>query len=420
MSSIPRRWRKVLPFLPGISLIFTLALCLTGLRAADWPQFLGPTRDGVYAGEDLARQWPPSGPRVLWKRDAGQGFANPIVAGGTLILFHRVDGRDVVDALGADDGRELWTFSYPTDYRDDFGFDEGPRASPAAAGDRVYTFGAQGSLQCLTLSSGSRIWQVDTRSQFRPRKGFFGAACSPLVRGGAVYVHVGANGAGVVAFDADTGRTLWKATDDEAGYSSPVHASIGGVARIISFTRSGVVSLDPATGRVGFRVRWRSRSRASVNAATPLIVGDQIFVSASYSTGALLLDASGESPEEIWTSNDALSNHYATSVYRDGYLYGFHGRQEYGPSLRCVEWRTGRVEWNEDGLGAGTVTLAGDRLLILTERGELILAASNPEGFQVISRAKVLEGTVRAYPALARGRLYVRNEKTLVCIDLGK
>ena len=124
--------------------------------------------------------------------------------------------------------------------------------------------------------------------------------------------------------------------------------------------------------------------------------------------------------QKIWTSNDALSNHYATSVYRDGYLYGFHGRQEYGPSLRCVEWRTGRVEWNQDGLRAGTVTLAGDRLLILTERGELILAAANPEGFQVISRAQVLEGTVRAYPALARGRLYARTETALVCIDLRK
>lgn len=420
MSDTPHDQRKVLALLPGISRLLMLGLCLTGLQAGDWPQFLGPTQDGVYAGEDLAREWPPSGPRVLWKRDAGQGFANPIVAGDTLILFHRVDDRDVVDALGADDGRELWTFYYPTDYRDDFGFDEGPRASPAAAGDRVFTFGAQGILQCLGLGSGSRIWQVDTRSQFRAPKGFFGAASSPLIRDGAVYVHVGAKGAGIVAFDAGTGRTLWTATDDEAGYSSPVYASIGGRPRIVSFSRSGVVSIDPATGGVGFRVRWRSRSRASVNAATPLIVGDQIFVSASYSTGALLLDVSGETPEKIWTSNDALSNHYATSVYRDGYLYGFHGRQEYGASLRCVEWQTGRVAWNQDGLGSGTVTLAGDRLLILTERGELILAAAAPEGFQAISRAQVLGGTVRAYPALARGRLYARNETTLVCVDLGK
>ena len=420
MTETPHRRRTGLPFIPGMSLVFVLVFYLSGLRAGDWPQFLGPTRDGVYAGKDLARQWPASGPRLLWKREAGEGFANPIVAGGTLILFHRVDGRDVVDALGADDGLELWAYSYPTDYRDSFGFDEGPRASPAAAGDRLYTFGAQGILQCLSLDSGSRIWQVDTRSQFRAPKGFFGAACSPLVRDGAVYVHVGAKGAGVVAFDAGTGRTLWKATDDEAGYSSPVYATIGGKPRIVSFNRSGVVSIDPSTGLVGFRVRWRSRSRASVNAATPLIVGDRIFVSASYSTGALLLDAAGEAAEEIWTSNDALSNHYATSVYRDGYLYGFHGRQEYGPSLRCVEWQTGQVEWNQDGLGAGTVTLAGDRLLILTERGELVMAAASPEGFQVISRAKVLDGTVRAYPALAGGRLYARNETALVCVDLRK
>lgn len=389
------------------------AACLFAALAAahDWPQFLGPTRNGVYAGQVTAGPWP-----KVWEKAVGQGFAAPAVAEGRLILFHRLGDRETVECLDASSGKRLWIADYPTAYRDDFGFDEGPRATPAIAGNRVYTLGAEGMLQALDFSTGRKLWSVDTRQRFGARKGFFGAACSPLVEGDRVLLNIGgAKGAGVAAFDKETGKVLWTATDDEAGYAAPVAATIGGARQALFFTRNGLVGVEPPTGRIRFQFPWRSRSQASVNAATPLVVEDLVFLSASYGTGAVLLRLRDGRPERVWSSDEAMSNHYASSVYRDGYLYGFHGRQEEGPSLRCVELKTGRVQWSEDGFGAGTVTLAGASLLILRESGELVLAAASPKQFRTLGRARILPATVRAYPAVAGGYLYARNERTLVC-----
>jgi outer membrane protein assembly factor BamB len=402
-----------------------------GITAAadrtDWPQFLGPMRNGVYAGPELAKSWPAGGPKVVWKREVGQGFAGPAVAEGKLILFHRLGGKERVECLDAKSGQPLWSGEYPTAYADDFGFDEGPRGTPAIADGRVFTFGADGVLSCWNLADGKRAWEVDTKTKFRAPKGFFGPACSPLIEGGAVVLNVGgANGAGVVAFDCKSGKVLWKATDDPAGYASPVAATVGGKRTIFAFTRSGLDAIDPAGGRVLFQFPWRSRMDASVNAAAPLVIhegnDDLVFLSASYGTGATLLRLDPRDltkpPEQVWSGDESLSNHYATSVHREGFLYGFHGRQEHGPSLRCVELRTGKVRWSEDGFGAGTILLAGDRLLVLTEKGQLVLAPATPEGWQATAKAQILPFECRAYPALADGLLYARSKDRMVCVDL--
>ena len=405
-----------------------LLVAAAGVSAAanDWPQFLGPDRNGVYSGPPLATSWPATGPRVVWRKPVGAGFAGPVVAGSRLILFHRVAREEVVESLDARTGTPQWRFAYPTAYRDDFGFDEGPRAVPVVANDRVYTFGAEGQLHALDLATGRRIWSVDTVRQFGVRKAFFGAAGSPLVEGGRVIANIGGKNAGrdagIVAFNADTGAVLWTATNHEASYSSPVGAIFGGERRAVFFTRDGLVGLDPATGRVAFERRWRSRSAASVNAATPLVVGDLIFVSATYETGAAVVRVQGNQLIELWSSDEALSNHYATAVHHNGILYGFHGRQEYNPSFRAVDLKTGAVKWSMDQFRAGSVTLAGDRLLILRETGEVILASATPEAFRPIARAQILPATVRSFPALSDGFLYVRNNDTrsdtLVCLDL--
>ncbi len=399
----------------------SLLLPVSGPGDSDWPQFLGPTRDGTYSGAELLASWPKVGPSLIWKKEVGQGFSAPVISRGRLIIFHRVANRETVECLEVKTGRQLWTYDYPTAYRDDFGFDEGPRATPTISEERVYTFGAEGNLHCLDLISGKRIWNVDTHQKFGVRKGFFGAACSPLVEGDRVFLSVGgAKGAGLVSFDKSTGQVLWTATNDEASYSSPVSATLGGTRHILFFTRSGLVSADPATGQVHFQFRWRSRTQSSVNAASPLVIGDLIFLSSSYQTGAVLLQVRGSELKELWSSDEALSNHYATSVYRDGFLYGFHGRQEHGPSLRCVELKTGKVQWSVDRFGAGTVTLSGNQLLVLKEKGELLLAPASPKGFGPLARAQLLPATVRAYPALAGGYLYARNGSALICVNLRK
>lgn len=406
----------------GLLLFFGVRQHAVGPEAAadsDWPQFLGPQRNGVYGGPAISGSWPASGPPVLWRKPVGEGFSGVVAQAGRLILFHRLQSRERVECLESQSGRPLWQYDYPTDYRDDFGFDAGPRATPSIWDGKVYTFGAQGVLHCLELESGRKVWSLNTHEKFGVRKGFFGAACSPLVEDGRLFLNVGgAEQAGLAAFHAGTGRVLWTATDDEASYSSPAMATLGGRRQVLFLTRTGLVSVDPKSGEVLFRFRWRARSRASVNAATPLAAPPLIFLSASYGTGAVQLRVKGAELETVWTSDESLSNHYSTSVIRGEHLFGFHGRQEYGQSLRCVELETGRVLWSRDGFKAGTLSLAGDRLVVLKENGELLLVAASPREFRLIAKARVLAPTVRAYPALADGRLFARNQRELVAVDL--
>jgi outer membrane protein assembly factor BamB len=395
------------------------------LAAKDWPQFLGPERNGVYSGPPLATSWPASGPRKVWQKQVGEGFAGPVVAANHLILFHRIAKEEIVEAFDARTGSPQWRSAYPTAYRDDFGFDEGPRATPVVADGRVYAFGAEGKLTALDLETGRVIWTDDTR-RFGVRKAFFGAAGSPFVEDGRVITNIGGSlagkEAGIVAFKADTGAVLWTATNHEASYSSPVGATLDGKRVVVFLTRQGLVGLDPATGAIRFQRLWRSRSAASVNAATPLVIGDSIFISATYETGAALVRVKGSDLSPVWSSDDVMSNHYATSVYSNGYLFGFHGRQEFSPSFRAVDLKAGKVMWSMDRFKAGTVLLAGERLLIMRETGELVLAAASPQEYRVLAQAQIVPPTVRSYPALADGFLYARNNDTrrdvLVCLDL--
>jgi outer membrane protein assembly factor BamB len=356
----------------------------------------------------------------LWKREVGAGFSGPAIQGDRLILFHRIEDRAVVECLEASSGRALWQADHPTDYRDDFGFDAGPRATPSIAEGRVFTFGAEGRLSGWDLGTGKLLWSVDTATEFGTPKGWFGRACSPLVVDGLVIIVLGGQAdAGIAAFDAIEGTLQWKSTQDEASYASPIAANLQGHKMVIALTREALVGLAPADGRVHFRHPWRPRANASVTAATPLVIEDQVFISASYGLGASLLRRTSTGLEAVWSSDDALSSHYATSVAHRGLLYGWHGRQEQGCDLRCVELQSGRVRWTESGLKAGTVTLAGDELLVLTEQGELIRAQASPIGFKPTARAQVLPAGVRAHPALASGKFFARSPRLLVCLELG-
>ncbi len=373
-------------------------------RAGDWPQHLGPARNGFYPDLDFA--WNGGPLKTAWSHPVGAGFAAPVASGGSVFVFHRVRSEEVLEALSLANGKPAWRAACATSYRDDFGFDEGPRAAPCVADGRVFTYGAEGVLSAFDAKTGKQLWQRAAMREFQAPKGYFGAACSPVVFGGKVLVGVGgANGGGIVAFDAATGKTVWQALNDEAGYSSPVVTGLGAVF----FTRTGLAVLEPNTGKVLAQMRWRSRSAASVNAATPLVSGKQIFLTASYGTGAILIDMSSGSPKEVWSGDDSLSCHYATPVLRDGYLYGYHGRQETGAVLRCVEWKTGKVRWEKDGFGAGSILLVGRRILMVRENGQIVLAEATPAGFQGVATHRAFESGVRALPALAAGTLLVRD-----------
>jgi outer membrane protein assembly factor BamB len=389
--------------------------------AADWPQFLGPTRNAVSAETGLAKSWPDKGPPVLWEREVGEGYSAPVVSGDTLILLHRVGDEEVVEALDAANGKPRWKFAYGTKYSDPYRKGNGPRSTPLVAGGKVYTLGAEGMLHCLDLKDGTKVWEKSLAKDYAMRESFFGVGTSPIVEGDLLLVNVGARGAGILAFDKATGKEMWKATDDEASYSSPVAATIDDARHVFFFTRAGLVDLDPKDGKVRFSKRWRSRINESVNAAAPLVVGDQVFLSASYGTGAVLLRVGKDGTQEVWQSDLCISCHYNTPVQKDGYLYGIDGRQEQVARLRCVELKSGRVKWQKERFGCASLILADGQIIALTEHGDLVLIEPTPEGYREKARASVLkDGPCRAEIALADGRLYGRDGKRLVCWDVKK
>jgi outer membrane protein assembly factor BamB len=405
----------------GLALFAAVVLGLAPAGASDWPQFLGPRRDGSCDETGLVRSWPAKGPPVLWLRQVGAGYSGPVVAGGRLILFHREDNKEVVDCLDAQKGTPLWNFSYACDYVDRMGKGDGPRSTPVVAGGRVYTLGVQGHLHCLDVEKGAKVWSKALRGLYNVPPNYFGIGTSPLVEGNLLLLNVGDKDAGIVALNKDNGEEVWRATRDEASYSSPVAATVGGVRHVIFFTRNGAVVLDPAKGTVRYQKRWRARYDASVNAATPLVIGDRVFFSASYDTGALLIRLKKDGADEVWDDEDVMQNHYGTCLHRDGFLYGFHGRQETGASLRCIDLKTKKVRWTREQFGCGSMVLAEGHLFILTERGDLVLAEATPNGYREKARASVFHALpCRAQIAMANGRLYARDESRLVCFDLKK
>ncbi len=406
--------------------LFFLA-CASSANADDWPQFLGPHRDGI-SGETGIQAWGAAGPKEVWSREVGPGYAGPVIAGERVVLFHRVGDQEVVECLQAETGKPLWKSGYPTAFEDDFGKGNGPRATPVIFRDKVVTYGADGWLHAWDFATGKKVWGRDIVSEYKVPRSFFGVGSSPVVIGdklvspggqGRVLVNVGGKDAGIVAFALDTGKELWKATSDGASYSSPILTLMNGATHAVFFTREGVVIVDVLTGQVRFQMRWRARIDASVNAATPLVLGDQLFFSTSYDTGALLLKLTQDGAVKLWDTDELMTNHYNTCIHKDGYLYGFHGRQESGPSFRCVELKTQKVNWERPRFGCGSMILAGDKLILLTERGELLLIEATPQAYRELARAQVFSATpCRAQIALANGKLYARDQKKLSCFEM--
>jgi outer membrane protein assembly factor BamB len=322
--------------------------------------------------------------------------------------------------LDAEKGKGLWKFAYATEYADSFGKGNGPRATPLMAGDRVYTLGPDGVLLAMNLRTGKKVWHHELMKEYQLAENFFGIGTSPLAEGDLLLVNVGPSGGGVLAFHKETGKEAWKAKCESASYSSPVAATIDGTRHVFFFTMGGLVSLDPKTGDIRFRKPWRSRNPASVTAASPLVIGNQVFISASYGTGAVLLRVRKDDVEEIWKSDKVMSNHYNTCIYKDGFLYGCDGRQEPGARLRCAELATGKVRWTNEGFGCANMILAEGRLITLSEEGDLLLLETNPDEYKELARIHVLDKPCRAPLALANGRLYARNDRKLICWNLKK
>lgn len=400
---------------------YLILLLPFSLHAEDWPEFHGPNRNGISQEKNILREWPKSGPQVLWKHKAGSGWAAPIVVDNRVYLFHRIKNDEVIDCLDATQGKLLWSAAEVTRYRDDFDFDDGPRATPLISNETIITLGANGDLIARELKAGKQLWKKNIIEEYQVPKGFFGVASSPIVVGGNLLLNVGGKKASVVAFDLKTGKELWKNGEDGVSYSSPISGHLDDEEVAIFFTRAGLLVVEPKKGQIRHRYPWRPRLNASVNAASPILVGNEVFLTTSYSTGAVLLELKkGTEPEPIWKNDESLSAHYNTPIYYNGYLYGVDGRQESIPRLRCVEWKTGKVQWTENKYGCASLILADGVILALLESGELALFDANPKSYKEFAKHPILTSPTRAAMALSNGVVFARDSKTWVAVKISK
>ena len=403
-------------------LLFVLTITfLTKYCFADWPQFLGPHRNGTTQNESIPFEFADGEPEIEWEHSIGNGFSGPVVSNGHVVISHRKGNRAVTDALNIEDGKPVWAYEYETDYVDDFGFDNGPRAVPLIHSKSVFIFGAEGMLHSLDAKSGELIWKRNLRKELGSSKGIFGRACSPIIIGNTLIIQAGGKGCGIIGLDPAKGTLKWKATDHEAGYASPIASKIGNQEIAILFTRTGFLCIEAISGKILIEKAHRATMHASVNAASPVLIKpDEVFLSACYGVGASVWKINPENRKinKLWELKNQLDSHYATPVQFEGHLIGYHGRQETGTEIRCIESSTGKVKWSSGRIPAGSITLANKTLIILTERGEMILAPANTDKFKPSARGQVLGAETRAMPALSNGRFFARDKKKLVSIKL--
>ncbi len=459
-------WRPIfkIAFL-AITLVSPQSLVL----ASDWPEFLGPTRNNLSTESGLRQTLPPEGVPEIWRKKVGTGYSAPSVRGDTLVLHHRVGEEEIVEAMNASSGATLWRHSYPSHFVDPFGYNNGPRCTPLLTNTLCYTFGAEGVLLCLNLQDGNVVWRRDTQSEFHVPEAFFGVGSTPILDGERLLVMVGGQpDAAVVAFDALSGKTLWEnggaqtwngepmvgwpgerkvqwnesdpAFQKQASYCSPVLATIHGQRHLLCCTRQGLLSLDPDTGRRRFAFWFRARQDSSVNAMTPVVQGDCILLSSAYfKLGSVLLRVrpEGNGVEEVWRS-PVLEMHWSRPILLGDFLYGLSGRNEPDARLRCVGWNDGALQWDRfegwpnaghsklrDGeqppqfYGRGSLIVADGKLVVLGESGLLGILEPDSKKLREVGQWQVPGMSYPCWtgPVLSQGRLYLRDEALLICLD---
>lgn len=414
--------------MPWIRSTFVLLAGASFALAADWPQWLGPTRDG--ATPEKVAPWKDA-PKVLWRQPVGEGNSSPIVAGGRVYLHSKVKDRDEeeVVALDAADGKEVWRKTYARG-PGRFLYGNGPRATPAVAGGKLYTYGINGVLTCWDAADGKQLWQVEALKKFGARNLLFGASCSPLVDGKAVLLNVGARGASVVAFDADSGEVKWKSQDDAASYSSPIALGKGKGRQVVFLTGDGVISLDPADGSLFWRFPLKDTLFES--STTPARAGDVLLASAiTYGSAGLRLTTKDGKPavSEAW-KEPKLTSYFTTPVAvgtEHVYLVTGTTPSLFKPTppqadLHCIEAATGKTLWTRPKVGqyhASLLRTGNDKLLMLEDGGDLVLLDPGPKEYRELARSRVC-GSTWAHPALAGAKLYLRDNKEVLCVQLGE
>ena len=418
----------------------------TRKSGSDWPSFLGPTGDGKSPEKFPIEPWPISGPPLIWRTEIGESYGAPTISRGRLFIFDRHQNLARLSCMRSERKKLLWQFEYPTDYRDMYGYNNGPRTCPVVDSDRVYIYGPKGILHCLNVLDGALRWKIDTSSQFNVVPNFFGVGSTPIIEDQLLIVQVGGalpteardvyqaqgkivgNGSGIVAFNKISGQVVYQITDELASYASPILATTDQRRWCFMFTRGSLVGFDPLTGQIDFQYPWRDRKLESVNASNPVVVGNTIFISEAYGVGSSVLQFYPKGYKIIWSDllsrrEKAMMLHWNTAIHHQGYLYGCSGRHTQGSSLRCVELQTGRIMWSKPINERTSLLYINGYLISLGEFGRLMLIHVNPKALDIISEVQLsrqhgLKHPLWAAPVLSNGFLYIRSKDQLLCFDL--
>jgi len=387
--------------------IAVVGLAVVTAAAADWPQWRGPQETGVSPENDWTFQWPAEGPKVLWKAEVGAGYSAFSVADGKAYTMGFADGKDTVWCFDAETGAVVWQFAYASEAGDY----PGPRCTPTVAEKRVYTMGRLGQLYCLDAEKGTVVWSKNLIQEFKAPNPTWQLSCSPVVLGDLVIVDAGV----VVAFDKATGTVRWQTDVEKPGYATPMPFTAGQTAMLALFQESGLVIRNVADGKEVGRAKWTTSY--GVNAVTPIVVGNQIFVSSGYNVGGGVFELDGTTLKPVWKSR-TMKNHANSCILWEGNLYGFNGQVNEAP-LTCIDFKTGERRWAENSVRAGSLMIADGKIVAITTGGDLVIAEAKPDAYHELARAKILGPTCWTMPVLANGRVYCRNEKgQAVCVDV--
>ncbi|MHC4738839.1 MAG: PQQ-binding-like beta-propeller repeat protein [Planctomycetota bacterium] len=388
------------------------------VEAADWPNWRGPDYNGISAEKD----WDPlkikDGVKPLWRASIGIGFSSFAVSDGRVYAMGNTGSKgvdeskhkDIVYCFDAETGKEIWKYTYSQPLDPKY-YEGGTLASPVVADGKVYTISKDGKAYCLDAKTGQEIWYKNLLEGLGIKRTTWGESGSPLIIDNMVIYNVGMKG---IALDKENGSIIWQSGKDPSGYATVVPFMTGSQKCIALFGFREIVGLVAATGKELWRYPWQTKH--DVNAADPIIEGDMVFISSGYGEGCALLKIQGENVTKVWR-NKNMRNKMNGCVLWKGYIYGV----DEGGELRCLDYKTGQLVWAQKGFGQGSITLADGKLIVLGEKGNLVIAETNPESYKVISKANILSFKCWTVPVLANGRIYARNTNgDMVCLDVKK
>jgi outer membrane protein assembly factor BamB len=402
-------------FLPILLAMIMSVSTPHGVRADDWPNWSGVNHDGMSRETGFADAWPDGGVPIDWSRDIGIGFSSMSVVGHRLFAMGHESGVESVWCLDSRSGEVIWKHQYPGELLPNL-HEGGPSSTPTVVAEYVYTLGKEGQLFCLNIADGKVVWEKKLQQELGVKTPEWGFSSSPRIVGNQLILEAGR----VVSFDRQNGEKLWQTEPHDAGYGSAAVFQQSGKTLIATLDCDGLRIVDAANGTQVAFTEWKSPYKT--NASTPIVAGDEIFISTGYKVGCGLFRLQNESLEPVYKNTD-MRNHFNNSILLDGSLYGFDGDSHIGRlvTLNCIDFRTGKPAWKQRGLGCGSLLIADGKLLILAEDGTLVLAKASPAAYTELARSPFLEGRCWTVPVLADGRVYGRNAAgKLVCVTLPK